>query len=108
MEHTVTSENGVMTVTLRGEMDHHNASPLRDEIDTAITFENPAVLRLDLSDIAFCDSSGLGFVMGRYRRMCESGGSLVLINPSEPTMKILRLAGVDKLIATENTKGAVK
>ncbi|MBO4500898.1 MAG: STAS domain-containing protein [Clostridia bacterium] len=106
MEHTITSENGTMTVYLRGEMDHHNAVPLREEIDAAITFETPATLKLDLSDIAFCDSSGLGFIMGRYRRMNESGGETVLINPSEPTMKILRLAGVEKLIKTETTKGA--
>jgi stage II sporulation protein AA (anti-sigma F factor antagonist) len=108
MEHTIMSENGVMTVFLRGEMDHHNASPLREQIDAAITFENPAVLKLDLSQIAFCDSSGLGFIMGRYRRMESAGGSLTLVNPSAPTMKILRLAGVDSLIKVEYTKGAAK
>ncbi len=108
MEHTLKSENGVMTVCLRGEMDHHNAAPLREEIDAAITFENPAVLKLDLSEIAFCDSSGLGFIMGRYRRMNAAGGSMTLINPSAPTMKILRLAGVDALIDVEYTKGAVQ
>ncbi len=108
MEHTITSENGIMTVRLRGEMDHHNAAPLREAIDASVTFENPTTLRLDLSQIAFCDSSGLGFIMGRYRRMNESGGSLVLVDPSEATMKILRLAGVDRILSFEITKGAAK
>ena len=108
MEHTIKSENGVMTVYLRGEMDHHNAARLREQIDAALTFENPAVLKLDLSEIAFCDSSGLGFIMGRYRRMESAGGSMILVNPSEPTMKILRLAGVDSIINVEYTKGAAK
>lgn len=105
MTYSLESENGIMSVKLRGEMDHHSAKPVREEIDAAITFESPVLLRLDLSEIVFCDSSGLGFIMGRYRRMNEVGGSLTLVDPSGPTMKILSLAGLDKLIRTEITKG---
>lgn len=105
MQYSLESENGIMRVKLKGEMDHHNAVPLREEIDAAIVFESPAVLRLDLSEINFCDSSGLGFIMGRYRRMRDGGGSMTLVNPSAPTMKILKLSGLDKLIATETTNG---
>jgi len=98
------TNNGIMEIRLFGEMDHHSAKTAREEIDAAITFENPMILRLDLSQINFCDSSGLGFIMGRYRRMQSIGGSLTLVNPSGPAQKILKLAGLDRLIRTEINK----
>jgi len=98
------TENGIMDITLYGEMDHHTAKPAREEIDAAITFDNPIILRLDLSQITFCDSSGLGFIMGRFRKMQSIGGNLTLVNPSGPTQRILKLAGLDKLIRTEIKK----
>ncbi|MFA6730386.1 MAG: STAS domain-containing protein, partial [Eubacteriales bacterium] len=75
------------------------------EIDSAIASESPMILRLDLSSLSFCDSSGLGFIMGRYRRMEEIGGTLTLVDPAMPIMRILRLSGLDKLIRTETSKG---
>jgi stage II sporulation protein AA (anti-sigma F factor antagonist) len=105
MRFKLDTENGIMDIKLFGEMDHHSAKSVREEVDAAITFENPMILRLDLSQINFCDSSGLGFIMGRYRRMQSIGGNLILINPSEPTQRILKIAGLDKLIKTEITRG---
>ncbi len=107
MEFKLETQNGIMDLKLYGEMDHHSAKSAREEIDAAINFENPMILRLDLSQINFCDSSGLGFIMGRFRRMKVIGGVLKLINPSESTQRILKLAGLDKEIRTEITKGAM-
>ena len=49
------------------------------------------------------DSSGLGFIMGRYALMREIGGNLTLRNPSPIVMKMLTLTGFDKKIKITKT-----
>jgi stage II sporulation protein AA (anti-sigma F factor antagonist) len=88
----------MLTVALRGEIDHHNAVKMRTGIDQLILDKRPSILVLDLKDIEFMDSSGLGLIMGRYKKMNELGGELVLQNPSEAILKICRLAGLGRFI----------
>jgi len=47
------------------------------------------------------DSSGLGLIMGRYKKISELGGELVIRNPNEAVLKICRLAGLGRLIKIE-------
>lgn len=87
-----------LTASLHGEIDHHTAAIARAEIDTEIDRVKATGLNLDLSDISFCDSSGLGLVMGRLKKMKAGGGSAVVVNPSERVEKVLTLAGIDTLM----------
>ena len=87
-----------VTVALRGEIDHHNAVKMRTGIDQLILEKQPSTLILDLSEIEFMDSSGLGLIMGRYKKMNEIGGELILQNPNEAMLKIYRLAGLGRFI----------
>ncbi len=97
-------KDGVLRVKLIGEIDHHNAVSLRVELDGMIAEERPQRLALDLSGIGFMDSSGLGFVMGRYALMQKHGGELVLEAPNERIMKIFELAGLSRIIRIEGEK----
>ena len=54
------------------------------------------------------DSSGLGLIMGRYSLVGELGGSMAILDPTEPIVKILNLAGIKRIIAIEKTKEAKK
>lgn len=87
-----------LSVALRGEIDHHNAAKMRTGIDKLILENRPSTLILDVEDITFMDSSGLGLIMGRYKKMNEIGGELILRNPNEAILKICRLAGLSRLI----------
>ncbi len=104
MEMTTLCRDGKMIVYLRGEIDHHTAGEIRDGVDRMIAQIRPTTLILDLSDIEFMDSSGLGLVLGRYRRIKEYGGEIYLCNTNERIMKILKMAGVDKIIKTVNSE----
>lgn len=98
MEMTSLNKDGKMICCLSGEIDHHSSRNIRDSIDRLIIQNKPKILVLDLSEIAFMDSSGLGLVLGRYRKIKECGGDMFLCNTNEQTLKILRMAGVDKII----------
>ena len=91
-----------MRICLRGEMDHHNAVVVRGEIDVILQRDRPKKLLLDLSEIGFMDSSGLGFIMGRYALMERLGGTLILENPNERVVKIFELAGLQRIVKIEN------
>ena len=53
-------EDGILEVKLVGEIDHHSAVSVRSDIDGLIFDIRPKKMVLDLSDISFMDSSGLG------------------------------------------------
>jgi stage II sporulation protein AA (anti-sigma F factor antagonist) len=94
-------ENKILTVFLSGEIDHHSASDVREEIDRNIFFYRPKKVVFDLSEIGFMDSSGLGLILGRYTKVKDLGGEMAIENPSEEILKILRLAGADKLFGLD-------
>ena len=90
--------DGVLRVAIVGEINHHSAVFVRQEIDEKIQELRPQNLVLDLADMPFMDSSGLGLIMGRYQLMQDLGGTLAIANPSAGHQKIFKLAGLNKLV----------
>lgn len=87
-----------VTISISGEIDHHNAAALRYEADEAIqTYLAPNV-RLDFGEVTFMDSSGIGFVLGRYRITESYGGNVEVVNLSQRLYSIMKLAGLEKLV----------
>ncbi len=91
----------LLVVRITGEIDHHSAVEMRTGIDAEIFERRPEKLILDLSGVDFMDSSGLGLILGRLATMKKVGGELVVINPNDGVMKILRLAGAERIIKIE-------
>lgn len=87
-----------LTVTLSGEIDHHNAAALRYEADEAIQTNLLPNVRLDFADVSFMDSSGIGFVLGRYRIVESYGGNLEVVNLSSRLYSMMKLAGLEKIV----------
>ena len=96
MYFTHTKDGRTLTAALHGEIDHHSAKTARTQLDLLIERENPK-----LADIGFCDSSGLGFIMGRLKKMNELGGELIVVDPSPAIDRLLALSGLDKMIKIE-------
>ena len=90
-----------LTVVLNGELDHHNAVKFRTRIDGLIESKKPKTLVLDVGQIDFMDSSGLGLIMGRYHNVQAYGGNLIIRNPSEAILKICRLSGIGRFVKIE-------
>ena len=98
---TATPEGLVVSVS--GEIDHHSALTMRRDVDNIIWNRTPTHLILDMSGVDFMDSSGLGFIMGRYALMKEIGGNLSLRSPSPIVMKMLTMTGFDKKVRITGT-----
>ncbi|MBQ8108527.1 MAG: STAS domain-containing protein [Ruminococcus sp.] len=80
-----------------GDLDHHSASLIREDIDREINCRQPQRLVIDFSGVTFMDSSGIGLIMGRYRLMQELGGEVMVACVPGYIRKVLRLAGIDRL-----------
>lgn len=86
-----------MKAELSGEIDHHSVREIREQIDMALDVNRPKLLFLDFAKITFMDSSGIGLVMGRYRKAQLFGGKIEVLNPSAQIKKVMRLSGLEKL-----------
>lgn len=104
MDMTTLVKDDKMIVYLSGEIDHHSAREIREGVDRLIITHRPKTFILDLAGVDFMDSSGLGLVLGRYRKVKELGSDMFLANASERTVKILKMAGVDKIIKNVDCK----
>lgn len=85
---------GRLTALLSGEIDHHAARELREEIDETATQTRPKMLTLDFSGVQFMDSSGIGLILGRYKLMQTWGGNVTIVNLSPKLEKIVSLSGL--------------
>ena len=62
-------QENCLTIFLPGELDHHNAEEIRKESDHLIEHNHIRYVIFDFADTKFCDSSGIGVIMGRYRKI---------------------------------------
>ena len=91
--------NRILYMRLSGEMDEHNAAQARRTADClAENFSASERAVIDLSGVSFMDSTGIGFLIGRYKSFQKRGIPVYLTNPSQSTDKILEISGVYTLI----------
>lgn len=101
---TYENKGETMIVHIIGEIDHHSAVSVRTEIDEEIGIQRPQKVLLELSSVDFMDSSGLGLIMGRFALVSRYGGSLAVLDPSAAVLKIMKLAGMERMISVLRTK----
>lgn len=87
-----------LRVWVAGDLDEATADRFRTEVEAALDRSRSRDLYLDLSAVTFIDSSGLGAIIGRYKRVRRAGGRTVLVNPGPGALKVLELAGLVKLM----------
>ena len=92
------TQEKTVTARLDGEIDHHTAKGIREEIDEYVGRVKPETLVLDFKDVSFMDSSGIGLVMGRYKLMTFLGGHVTVLNTSPQITRVMKLAGLERLV----------
>ncbi len=90
--------NGTMYVLLCGELDEHSATHIREEMDKAFSSGIFKQIIIDLSELEFMDSTGVGVLIGRYKKMKERGIPIYICNPSTHAEKIFKMTGLYELM----------
>ncbi len=86
-----------LIVSVTGDIDQHNASSIREQIDLKISHENVRKIVFDFSDLDFMDSSGIGIIIGRYKLMSAINGEVCIVANKPTLRKLLELSGVKRI-----------
>ena len=71
-------KHDVLCIRISGELDHHTANQLREQATKALENEEIRHIVLNLENLSFMDSSGLGVVLGRYKQIKQLHGEMVV------------------------------
>lgn len=85
---------GILTV--QGEVDIYTSPKLKDAI-VGLLDQGQSRLVVDLKDVEFIDSAGLGVLLGSLKRVREHQGEIVLVAARDPVLKLFSLTGLDRV-----------
>ena len=94
-------EGATLRIMLPREVDHHAAEEIRSAADHILETELIGQLIFDFSGTEFMDSSGIGMILGRYKRVRFMGGAVRLTGVSERVGRLLAMGGVYQMIGKE-------
>ena len=101
MEVISSGEGRELTLTLRGELDHHAAKAALRKLEWELDAALPSKLTLDFSGVSFMDSSGIAVVMRALKRMRAMGGSAAIKNVPPQAKKVFTAAGIFRIVPLE-------
>lgn len=83
-------------VHVSGEVDVYTAPALREELSDLVDAER-AHLIVDLTEVTFMDSTGLGVLVGALKKVRTLGGDLQLVINQEKVLKVFRITALTQV-----------
>ncbi len=87
-----------LMVRLPEEVDHHKSTYICEKADSYILREEVENAVFDFEETRFMDSSGIGIIMGRYKKIACFGGKVFAIHADPQIRRILCVSGLNRLI----------
>lgn len=87
-----------LVIYLKEDLDHHSALWIREQADKKIERENVKHVVFDFTDVNFMDSSGIGVIMGRYKKVIFLGGKAAVTGVGSSIDRIMKITGLYKII----------
>lgn len=91
-------KNNTLYIVLLGELDEHTASYTRSEIDKLFMLDGFTQVIIDLSELSFMDSTGIGVLIGRYKILKTKNIPIFVCNPSNHVERIFKMTGLYKIM----------
>jgi stage II sporulation protein AA (anti-sigma F factor antagonist) len=91
-------QNENLIVYMMGELDHHSAEEVRNKIDDRLDRESVNKLIMDFTNVTFMDSSGIGVVIGRFKKISLKKGTVCITNVNNSVKRVFDLSGMFKII----------
>ncbi|TCM49362.1 STAS domain-containing protein [Kribbella sp. VKM Ac-2568] len=101
---TVDTTGPAPVVRVSGDLDLETSPELTDQLKVLL---GPHLLVIDLTDVEFMDSTGLGVLVGAHKESSSRGGSLALVGAQHRVQKILRITKLHKVFTLYPTLDAL-
>lgn len=86
--------NTTLYLVLNGELDENSSHFAKATLDSLLDESGFKEVIIDLSELDFMDSTGVGVLIGRYKKMKEKGIPIFICNPSKHAEKIFNMTGL--------------
>src|SRR5688572_18470673 len=86
--------DGVLEVTLRGEIDYTNAAGVTEAIRGAVLRERPTSIRINMAEVSFLDSSGIAVLVKAMKSARETGADYLVSAPQPRVFEQLEMTGL--------------
>ncbi|NMB45168.1 MAG: anti-sigma factor antagonist [Firmicutes bacterium] len=105
MDIAIKRKGKALIVSLGGELDLATAGEVRDRVDLVL-LEDARLHHLiwDLENVGFIDSSGLGVLLGRYKKIEARSGNVVALKAIPSVRRMLRMAGMERIMQFADTE----
>ena len=90
--------DNALTVKLSGEIDAQSVGVLRRKIDVEYDCSAVKNMIFDFKEVNFMDSSGIGLIIGRYKRVAALGGYVKIKNANKTLKRIIELSGLGRIV----------
>ena len=100
MKYEYDDEKNKLKIIFDEDIDVHSCKTLRTIVDGYIMKYSPKTCELDMKNVGFMDSSGLGFVVGRYNLASMLNCKIELSNAAANIQKMIQLYEKTKNIRT--------
>ncbi len=91
-------KNGTLYIVLSGELDEYSANYTRESMDALINANSFNKLVVDMNDLEFMDSTGIGVLIGRYKKLKTKNIFMYVINPNSHIERIFKMSGLYEII----------
>ena len=91
-------------IALAGELDFHTAPQLRAAVQDRELTPNRGLI-IDLSELTFCDSSGITAILVAYRLTSAAGAPMALAAVPSSVARTFKLVGLDQVFTIYPTTG---
>lgn len=92
-----------LIVYMMGELDHHSAEEVRNKIDDRLDREKVNKLVMDFEGVTFMDSSGIGVVIGRFKKLSIKNGTVCIAKVNNTVKRVFELSGMFKIVKLFST-----
>lgn len=86
-------------ISVKGDIDAYGGHVLRDAITDSIELDHDVVI--DLSQVEFVDSAGVGVLVGAHRAAQKAGRHFAIRRPSHRVSVLLEVTGLNRLFAID-------
>lgn len=90
--------NNTLFIAIYGELDEYTAVYTRNELDRIISENEMKRVVVDLSELSFMDSTGVGILIGRFKKLRAKNIPIFIANPSKTVDKIFSMTGLYEIM----------